>query len=74
MVIERLARRRVCHYRPTANGSSRSVGLIAPLISEREDTMVRDLLLLVAVSIVIWSVFGNSPQDPGTREVKHHSP
>jgi hypothetical protein len=36
--------------------------------------MVRDLLLLVAVSIVIWSVFGNSPQDPGTREVKHHSP
>ncbi|MEY9235617.1 hypothetical protein ABIF68_004005 [Bradyrhizobium japonicum] len=26
--------------------------------------MVRDLLLLVAVSIVIWSVFGNSPPRP----------
>ena len=26
--------------------------------------MVRDLLLLVAVSIVIWSVFGNSHTGP----------
>jgi len=40
--------------------------------------MVRDLLLLFAVSIVlsklIWSIFGNSQTGLGIRGVKHHSP
>ncbi|MET4833549.1 hypothetical protein ABIF44_002956 [Bradyrhizobium japonicum] len=40
--------------------------------------MVRDLLLLLAVSIVlnafIWSIFGNSKKSLSIREVKHYFP
>lgn len=47
----------------------RNVGLIPRLNSKGEDIMVRDLLLLLAVSIVlsvfIWSIFGNWKTRPG---------
>ena len=44
--------------------------------SKREEIMVRDLLLLLAVSIVlsafIWSISEIRKQGLGIREVKHH--
>jgi hypothetical protein len=54
----------------------RNVGLIPRLNSKGEDIMVRDLLLLLAVSIVlsafIWSISEIRKQGLGIREVKHH--